>query len=192
MIQLSTRLLFSFLIFIVIWSCHEKYDSALETPDIDDAGMSHGFNLTPLGCLLHHPWAYNDEFNPKTFIDSNLQKQIVFEFQRDGTLKYWFKKDYLKSPIDTVIDLGGNKGFSRTILPSTKLKLKNIYTYGTWIVNFKDSSIKIDFGVNNFSLLPIKGKYITLSSSDMDIQQQIFDSSRNKRNIKTVEHFTVF
>ena len=77
--HLSKRILLIFISCLTIFSCRERYDSKLETPDIDDAGMSHGYNLTPLGCLLYHPWAYNDELNSKTY--SELQKEIVLHFQ---------------------------------------------------------------------------------------------------------------
>jgi V8-like Glu-specific endopeptidase len=69
---------------------------------------------------------------------SELQKQIVFEFQKNGTLKYWFKKDYLKSPIDTTITQSGQKIYSHTLKHSSELLLRHIYTNGQWKANFKE------------------------------------------------------
>ena len=186
----------------------DNYDPELQTPDIDAAGMSHGYNLTPLGCLLYTPLTCDegiDGFNIQIFKDnkelsslgypySYLQKELVFELQKNGAVHYWFKKDYLKSPIDTVNILDGQKSLSHTIYHGEQLKdkLKHIYTNGKWIVNFKDSTLKIDFGQNDFSLLPLEGKYTSLGAGNMSFQQTVlFDSLQNgqkqtfRKNINT-------
>ncbi|SRR5258706_15322048 len=149
------------------------------TPDIDAAGMNHGYNYTSLGCLLAYPWEYEGEsydttndtgpYSVKSKIGEPLKRDLIFELQRDGSLKYWFKTDYIVSPFDTVTQLDGIKTLSKTISKSDKLKLKNIYNKGNWKVNFKDSSIRIDFGSNNFKLTPIEGKYYLLSATEMCI-----------------------
>jgi len=184
--------------------CFNNYDPELETPD----GHGGGYNLTPLGCLLYTPLTCNENnkaFNVQIFKDdkeissvgfpySDLQKELVFELQRNGAVHYWFKKDYLKSPIDTIDILDGQKSLSHTIYHGDQLKdkLKYIYTTGKWTANFKDSTLTIDFGQNDFSLLPLKGKYTSLGAGHMSFQQtESFDSLINgkretfKKNINT-------
>jgi hypothetical protein len=184
----------------------QRYDTALMKPDIDAAGMQHGFNLTPLGCLLYTPLTcaeLNEVYNVATFYQgkeissvgvpyTDLQKEIVFEFQRNGTLKYWLKKDYLKPAIDTLTDASGGKYVLHTIRPSTELKLRRMYDAGKWQVNFSDSSILIDFGNNDLGLVPLKGKYTSLGAGRMSLRQTFpFDSLTNGkmesyiRNINT-------
>jgi hypothetical protein len=165
-------LLTIFLVFfsISIFSgCRESYNPKLQTPDIDNAGMNHGYNLTPLGCLVYAPWNLNDSDSSNT----DALKKVIFELHEDGTLKYWFTDDYLKSPTDTIILSDGNKSISHSIRNSKVLLknnwLKNIYTSGSWKVNFNDSTIQISFGKNDFLLSPIEGKYITLGSQEMVI-----------------------
>jgi hypothetical protein len=186
----------------------KNYDPELETPDIDDAGISHGYNLTPLGCLLWTPFTCdenNNGFNIQIlkgakevssvgYPYSDLQKQLVFELQRNGTVNYWFKKDYLKSPMDTITLMDGQKSLSHTIFhgDQIKSKLKILYTSRNWKVNFKDSTLTIDFGKNYFNLLPLQGKYTSLGAGKMSFQQTIyFDSLVNgkmetfRKNINT-------
>lgn len=159
------------LLLTTISGCRERYDSELQTPDIDDAGMQHGYNLTPLGCLVYRPW--NIKFEDKS--DSINLNNLVFELQKNGDLYYWFKADYLKSPNDTFTLADGNKSYEHKIWTSDYLLeqkwLKNINKKGHWVANFKDSSIQINFGDNQFSLLPIEGKYTSLGSSEMTIKQ---------------------
>lgn len=170
------------------------YDPQLEHPDMDDAGMRHGTMLTPLGCLLYAPLTYdekNDGYNVATYQHgkvissvrasySELQKQIVFEFRRDGTLAYWFKRDYLKSAIDTLTDSNGQKYTSHIIRPSSQLQLKRIFESGKWKANFKDSTLTIDFGDNNFGLISFEGKYTLLGAGKLALCQATdFDSLVN-------------
>lgn len=174
--------------------CGQRYDTALMKPDIDDAGMQHGYTLTSLGCLLYTPLAYNEQnegYNVTTFYRgkeissvgvpyTDLQKQIVFELQRNGTLKYWLKRDYLKSAFDTMTNSSGEKYVTHNIRPSAALKLRRIYDTGKWQVNFSDSSILIDFGENDLGLVPLKGKYISLGAGTMSLRQtSSFDSLTN-------------
>ena len=186
----------------------KSYDSELQTPDIDAAGMSHGYNLTPLGCLLWTPFTCsesNNGFNVQIMKDnkeissvgqpySELQKQLVFELQRNGTVNYWFKKDYLNGPMDTITLMDGQKSLSHTIFhgDEIKAKLKAFHTTGNWKVNFKDSTLTIDFGKNDFGLTPLEGKYTSLGAGRMSFQQTIyFDSLVNgtketfRKNINT-------
>ena len=198
------------LLLISLTSCRQakNYDPELETPDIDAAGMSHGYNLTALGCLLSTPFTCserNNGFNVQIVKDnreissvgypySDLQRQLVFELQRNWTVNYWFKKDYLKSPMDTITFKYGQKSLSHTIFhgDQIKSKLKIIYKSGNWKVNFKDSTLTIDFGKNDFGLTPLQGKYTNLGAGEMSFQQTIyFDSLVNgkketfKKNINT-------
>ena len=179
---------FLFLTLAIISGCRESYNSDLKTPDIDDAGMVHGYNLTPLGCLVYSPWAIESEANS----DSNILNDLVFECQENGKLYYWFKKDYLKSPDDTITLADGNKSYGHTTWKSDylikKKLLKNIYKQGHWKANFKDSSILIDFGNNTFHLSKIDGKYISLDNEQMTIKQK--ESKENTfKIILSFEHY---
>lgn len=196
------------IIVLTLYSCNENYDSQLQTPDIDEAGLSHGYNLTPLGCLLYSPLTcdeWNNGYNIQILKGnkkisefaapySDLQKQLVFQLQKNGAVYYWFKKDYLKLPVDTTNIFDGQKSLPHTIYNADQLKdkLKHIYTNGKWTVNFKDSTLKIDFGQNDFSDVPLEGKYTKLGAGNMSLQQTvIFDSMINgkkeifKKNINT-------
>jgi hypothetical protein len=175
--RLIPIILFLSLLLTSIFGCGERHDSELQTPDIDEAGMDHGYNLTPLGFLVYRPWDINTENKS----DSIKLNNLVFELQKNGELYYWFKADYLRSPNDTITLADGNKSYGHTIWKSDYLLekkwLKNIYKNGHWVANFKDSSIQISFGDNQFSLHPIEGKYTSLGSSEMTIKQ---DEAKDK------------
>ena len=181
-------------------SCSNCYDPDLEIPDIDAGGMNHGYNLTPLGCLLFSPLAYymdnggycnvvlylnGKQISSKGVKYTDLQKNIVLEFQRDGTLKYWLKTAYVEGPIDTVNRPDGLTIVSHNISPSNKLHLKKIYTSGTWKANFKTHTLNVNFGQNDLSLLPLEGKYTTLGAGRLDFQQTVYlDSLVNGKKLK--------
>lgn len=161
-------------------SCQsQKYDPELMKPDIDAAGVNHGYTYTPLGCLLAFPWEYQGEvsdtssetrtYSVTSQITDQYKKDLVFELQRNGTLKFWFKKDYIIYPTDTITQLDGIKTVSKKILKSEDLKIKKIYNTGSWQANFNDSSIKIDFGKNNFGLTTIEGKLYSFDANEMCI-----------------------
>jgi len=188
---------------------HKKYDPALQTPDIDAAGMDHGYNLTELGCLLYAPWEIdnsgfsvarntsyemNGDYLPhKDYSFTEQEKNLVFELHRNGTMKYWFKTDYIKSPDDTLIQENGTKSFSHMVLPSSRLQLKKIYTQGTWSVNFNDSSIIINFGKNDFDLAPINARYKDLGSADMNLEEIVFvDSLYNGKMVRLKKTTTTY
>jgi hypothetical protein len=208
-LTMKTSIITLFL-FVYFTSCSptKSHDPKLETPNVDATGVSHGYNLTPLGCLLWAPFTCdetNNGFNVQILKDekevssvgypyTDLQKQLVFELQKNGTVKYWFKKDYLKSLMDTITLMNGQRSLSHTIFhgEGIKAKLKNIYSSGNWKVNFKDSTLAIDFGNNYFNLLPLQGKYTELGAGKMSFQQTMyFDSLVNgkietyKKNINT-------
>lgn len=127
----------------------------------------------------------DSEISSIGFHYSDLQKQLVFEMLEDGTVSYWFKKDYIISPVDTITLSNGQKALSHTMTHSDQIqnKVRNIYTLGKWQANFRDSSIKIDFGKNNFSLLPIVGKYTSLGVGGLSIAQtSFFDSLVNNKS----------
>lgn len=158
-------------------------------------------SMSPTECLEFSPLGYHgdgynitvyrdgQEISSKGYDYSNLQKEIVLEFNEGGRLVYWFKKDYLTPNDDTVILQDGTKSLSHTIKHSGELQLKHIYTNGTWQINFKDSTVKIDFGKNDFSLIPIEAKYTRLGAGNLDLQQtEYFDSLINgkKETLKKV------
>ena len=201
----NTLLLFSILLFCVS-SCKSQsgYDPELMTPDNDAAGMNHGFNYTPLGALLAYPWEYEVvviDSSSNRIVPGSINKTIkelkdefVFEPQRDGSLKYWFKSDYLINPIDTVILADGNKSISITRLKSKDLKIKKIYTTGKWEANFRDSTIMIDFGKNDFGLNLIKGKYYLLTAENLRIIEEasinsVTEGKKNKSQKKIYSSF---
>ena len=141
------------IVLLPVFGFGQEFDSTLMTPDIDAAGMNHGYNLTPLGCLLFSPLTYSENngmYNVATYNGgkeissvgvpySDIQKQIVFEFQRNGSLKYWLKKDYLVPAIDTLVNSSGEKYTIHNIKHSSQLRLRKIYDSGKWKANFADS-----------------------------------------------------
>jgi hypothetical protein len=145
-------------------------------------------SLSPLECLTFSPLAYVEEtggYNVAiTYYGrevrsfgmpySEIQKQLVLEFQRNEKLKYWLKRDYIVPPFDTVILSNGQRTLSHNIRPSNQLQLKKIYEGGMWVVNFSDSTININFGKNELGLLPIEGKYTRLGAGTLDLRQ-VFD-----------------
>jgi hypothetical protein len=183
-----------------VFGSGQGYDSTLMTPDIDAAGMSHGYNLTPLGCLLFSPLTYSENngmYNVATYHGgkeissvgvpySDIQKQIVFEFQRNGSLKYWLKKDYLVPAIDTLVNSSGEKYTIHNIKHSSQLRLRKIYDSGKWKANFADSTLIIDFGENDLGLLPLRGKFTSLGAGSISFRQSTsFDSLTNGK----MEHY---
>ncbi len=185
-----------------ITSCQSQseYDPELMTPDHDPAGLNHGVTLTALGCFLYYPWEYRkvrfDSLEAKKVYSNKtvneIKENLVFEPQRDGTMKYWFKWDYLVSPIDTVVLADGNKSIEITRQKSKDLKIKKIYSGGKWEANFKDSTIAIDFGENNFGLNPIKGKYYLLTAEFLyifeNVEKEFYINSEKKWVLKKPYH----
>lgn len=193
----SAKLLRPLVVLIVllpVFGCGQGYDSTLMKPDIDAGGMIHGHYLTPLGCLLFSPLTYSENnggYNVATYHNgketrsvgvpySDIQKQIVFEFQRNGSLKYWLKKDYLVPAIDTLVNSSGQKYITHNIKHSSQLRIGKIYDSGKWQVNFADSTLIIDFGENDLGLLALKGKYTRLGAGSIAFRQSTsFDSLIN-------------
>ena len=187
MTNLSKSIIVSFIFSLT--GCFNNYDPELETPD----GHGGGYNLTPLGCLLWTPFTCDENdsvFNVQILKDnkeissvgyrySDVQKELVFELQRNGTVNYWFKSDYIKSPTDTITILDGQKALSHTIYHGEQIKplVRHYYTTGRWVVNFKDSSLMIDFGQNHFGLTPFKGKFSSLGAGRMSLQQTLYFDS---------------
>lgn len=187
-------ILFS-LCLIIFSSCSFKknYDSDLEEPDIDSAGLMHGYTYTALGCLVSHPWIYSGHYIDSTLNSkfyggsklelSNVEQELVFELQKNGGIKYWFKTDYLEHYYDTLVQNNVSK---------EKLKQKSIgtkyFTSGNWKANFKDSTITFDFGKNEFNLLPINGKYYELDAMNMCIgNTKDIIINKNNNEIKAIE-----
>ncbi len=174
--------------------CSNGQDPELETPDIDANGMSHGTNLTQLGCFVYLPWQYdlrpnNDgrynvrvisgdsEIYSKAFTYTHQEADLVIKLYKDKTLKYWLKKDYIHSPIDTTSDSG-------TIIHGVSIdnsNIKNIYK-GSWTFSLRDSAFKLIFSDPKMMLASIDGKYMKLGSSAMSYQKiSFFDSTINGR-----------
>jgi hypothetical protein len=167
------------------FSCAGQYDKELKIPDTN----GHGYNLTPLGCLLYAPWQYEQELMKGHIVIDYLngerifgeqikfsknEEELVFELQRDGTIKYWFSRDYLQPPIDTLTQGNGAKVIVKKRLGSKGIKVKDTYHSGFWKANFTDSTIQIDFGKNAFDLKPIYAKWILLGSGEMTLEETIF------------------
>src|SRR6476619_2798398 len=102
--------------------------------------MSHGYYLTELGCFVYLPWQYdlrpnndslynirvvsNDgEIYSNGFTYTQQEAGLVFQLYKDKTLQYWFKKDYIQSPIDTTAD----GGIIKHGVPINDSNIKNIY-----------------------------------------------------------------
>ena len=164
-------------------------------------------SLSPLECLTFSPLAYIEEtggcnvsinYHGREISSfavpyTEIQKQLVIEFQRNGNLKYWLKRDYIKSPFDTGESPDGRKTISHTIRPSKELQLKQIYEGGKWAVNFSDSTVKIDFGNNDLGLLPIEGRYTQLGTGTLALQQVFyFDSLANGKVEKYEKHINTY
>lgn len=182
------------MLFFSACQSQEKYDPELMKPDKDDAGMIHGYNYTPLGALLAYPWEYQGEladtsddtrvYSIRNEVSTLFKKDLVFEFQRNGELKFWFKRDYLVTPLDTITQLDGKKALRKKRLKSDQLAIKKVYL-GSWKVNFIDSTILIDFGKNEFELTPLEGKCYILNAEEMCIikssASQIVNGDGKKR-----------
>jgi hypothetical protein len=163
--------------------------------------------LSPLECLTFSPLAYVEETGGYNVAINyhgrevssievpytEIQKQLVMEFQQNGSLKYWLKRDYIISPFDTGESPDGRKTISHTIRPSEQLKLKKIYECGKWVANFSDSTVKIDFGKNDLGLLPIDGRYTRLGAGALNLQQVFyFDSVTNGKVEKYEKHINTY
>ncbi|MES1222781.1 MAG: hypothetical protein ABUT20_45235 [Bacteroidota bacterium] len=177
-----------------------NYDSALETPD----GHGGGYVLTPLGRLLYGPWQVEDSYrhNVAIYIDdkeissigqpcTEIEKELIFELQRDGSLKYWFKKDYERQLThqDSVLEKEG-------IIRGTHFRpgvdqIKKMYTKGSWQANFNDSTLIIRFGDSN--LPELNGRYSKLGSGFMNFQRvSFFDSVYNGQKVKLKKVITTY
>ena len=125
-------------------SCNgqNSYDPDLMTPDTDEYGRNFGFNYTNLGMLVSYPWEYGGEVNSDTtdFKDFSVKSKIsdiskrdlVFELQKNGTIKFWFKSEYKGNIFDTVTQLDGIKSLSKKIIRSDNPIIKKIYTTGKY------------------------------------------------------------
>src|SRR5882724_3388496 len=141
------------LFFIFLYSCDggKKSNSTQKKNNmtISDSRLQIGEVLTPLGCLIYGPWQpmntnygyngaiyfENKEISSELQLFTEVEKQLVFELQKDGSLKYWFKKDYERHP--TAEDSEYEKqGITRTTHFNPQVDhIKKIYTKGNWSVN---------------------------------------------------------
>ncbi len=186
-----------FTVFLSNCSGQVKNDN-LRSVDKDAMGLSHGYNYTPFGLLLNAPWMYNsDEENYRvlyrTSNDSVIselklsanQKNLVFELQKNGSVKYWFKKDYLISPDDTVIRENGVKGFNHKVLSSREIKVKKIYIDGKWKVDFDKNCLIIGFGKNDYKLNSVNVIIGSLNNDELQVNEIMTTAGR-----KIVNHFS--
>ena len=176
-------------------------DTELQVPDVHGGGHI----LTPLGRLIYGPWqvenpdfGYNaaiyfgdTEISSLKQLYNEVEKEFVFEMQRDGSLKYWFKKDYEHHA--TAEDNAYEK---KHIAMATHYRpgvdqIKKIYTKGNWQVNFKDSTLIIQFDDGN--LPQLNGRYSDLGSGFMSFQRiSFFDSLYNGQKVKLKKVLTTY
>jgi hypothetical protein len=155
-------------------SCGFFYDSKLETPDC----CGKGYNLTALGSLVYGPWEIDrDARNEKMYFNeqelcsikanySAIREKLVFQLFQDGHVNYWLDSyDFLTLQKPTLVR--EPKGYERG----------KVFKNGRWEVNFKDSTLTIDFGKSPFELSSLKGKYVDLGSSYMAIRETTYFDS---------------
>lgn len=176
-------------------------DTELQVPD----GHGGGYILTSLGRLIYGPWqAMNPDlgYNVEIFLDDKvisskgqpymeIEQQLVFELQKNGSLKYWFKKDYERHPTpeDSMYE---QQGITRTthFRPDVD-HIEKIYTKGGWQTNFNDSALNIHFDDN--SLPPLIGRYSELGSGHMSFQRtSFFDSVYNGQKVTLKKVLTTY
>lgn len=201
---------FKSLIWLLIFACscsHQKrtspmneeesnadtqYDSEIKKPDPG----GRGYILTDLGCLLNGPWQVTDSdgYNVSIYLNdeeissvaekyTEAEKNLVFELQRNGSVKYWSKKDYeqIVTEEDKEYDRQGVK--KTTYYKPEVNKIKKSYTNGHWLANFKDKTIEIKFG--NSALPELNGAYAQLGSDYLHLQTVSFiDSTYKGQKVK--------
>jgi hypothetical protein len=148
-------------ILILMSGCGQNYDKDLVSVKSD--GLSY---LTTLGCLVDAPWEAQDSFfNVKTFLNGKeisssgaaydrLQKDLVFELHKNGSLTYWRKSE------NNITDSSEDKdGITRTLTQTTENdKLIKKYDVGFWKVDYNDSMIIINFANKDISNSTLKFK----------------------------------
>jgi hypothetical protein len=160
-------------------------------------GGGGGHILTPFGCLVYGPWEIgHDIYNKAVYWEgkeissagvdySPLQQDLVFELLQDGSVQFWFKHDYDSSlTTRTSPDASGVRSITNERPADSDIK--KVYKTGTWKVDFRDSSLTIDFGKENGIPL-LKGKYKNLTSTYFDFQEiSYFDSTYlgNKKRLQ--------
>jgi hypothetical protein len=173
----------------------QQYDRQLKEPDC----CGTGYVLTPLGRLVYGPWQADfDRYNRAVYWDkkeissvgigySPLQQDLVFELLQDGSVRFWYKHDYdLALKARTTPDSNGI--LRKTNEQPAEGAIKKIYTTGNWTVDFKDSSLVVDFG-KEAEIPTLKGKYKELGSGYFSFQEiSYFDSTYlgSKRTLKKV------
>lgn len=168
-------------------------------------GHGTGYVLTPLGAIVQGPWEYdpslsggnmsifcNDSLLLSKKIDySPVQIQLVFQLFQGGVLKYWYKSDYSRAPIDTSYTQNGNM----VIKPYKPLpgQIKIMYSTGEWKMNASDSSIHIKLRDSINGPLLFEGKYTNLSADYLALRETIkYDSVINGKTTfcRKVQTFT--
>lgn len=168
-------------------SCGQGYDSSLMRPD----GNGKGYILTPLGCLVNGAWQITnqDGYNRKLFINEvevssvgvdygDLQKNLVFELHKDGSITYW------------LLNENGGPDTSEirrvAIKPEGYSDLKKVYTKGYWKADFEKKTIVIRF--DELKMTEFNFTYGNLSSDFVEFQQTSFiDTVYNNKKVKMKE-----
>ena len=168
------------LIFMYIWilvsGCSQNYDKDLV--QIKSDGLSY---LTTLGCLVHAPWETQDSFfNVKSFLNEKeisssgaaydkLQKDLVFELHKNGSITYWRKSE------NNITD-SSKDGITRTLTQHTENdNLIKKYDKGSWKVDYTDSIVMINFA--NKDILNMRLKFKELGSVYGLFEQTYFTDS---------------
>ncbi len=142
---------------ILLSSCAQNYDRDLIR--VNSEGNQY---FTTLGCLVHAPWQTEDSFfNAKIFLKGKeiqssgavydkLQKDLVFELHKNGSLSYWLKSE------NNIID-SSKDGITRTITQQEgDDNLRKKYNKGFWKVTSSDSIIMINFANKNIPNITLK------------------------------------
>ena len=117
------------------------------------------------------------KLSSKPYPYTELQKDLVFDLDRGGNIRFWFKSE-IGSTTDTLIRIGDT---ILTGLPLNDRQLQKVYTTGFWKMNFKDSTLVLNFGTK---LPEIHFKYPTSEGSYSSFQQiTFFDSVYNGKKV---------
>lgn len=198
-----TKLISIAFLVVLFMSCRSNhYDKELMLPD----GNS-GYYLTPLGCLINGPWTVSklkpEGYNVKLFVGDNeissvghpysdMQKDLVFELHKGGTLTYW-----LNSENSIGLDTSERQETQRIVRKSTGGdNLRKTYKTGSWNANFGDSTLIIRFGSKNIS--DLKYKFDNLGNGNVDFKEIfVFDSIYNGskttfKKVNTIHYKTLY
>jgi hypothetical protein len=98
---------------------------------------------------------------------SETEKNLIFLLDRNNKMTYWFKNETDKNRSPKKIN------------------------YGSWEVNFADSTIRIEFGKNYTELKPIVGKYIKLNAHGMSFEITSYFEQVYKGKLEKLKQITI-